>query len=330
MNFYTIDFVGEFKYSRKVYHSMEQNFFIKHENQIPFPELKHVLLTPSELNSLIEHSQIKFRTDEIPIKGKICNGTNFNVNVQGYSLDNFKTFNPNDYTILCRIGETCDGLTFFPKTSKLFLTINGAESNLIASKLDELVPKVANDLGVTEGQAIRTIDKFLDGKSVSVIPKGIQGYIYTAVQTTQNSAIAVSSSRIVSVLKTTGATGLQIIIENPLQAAGLSCMGGIFFSYLGSVASNNTVGLICNTTSYVLTRPMRVVEVVLNGLILGPIANRTGLPIILNGTAEVTVGMGLTVKEYSKMGTAFEKFINSKFLKKIKKIYKIILSKDND
>ena len=43
------------------------------------------------------------------------------INISGYSLDDFKTISPDDYTILCRFGETCDGFTFFPKTSKIIL-----------------------------------------------------------------------------------------------------------------------------------------------------------------------------------------------------------------
>ena len=30
------------------------------------------------------------------------------INIAGFSMDNFKTFNPEGYTILCRLGETCD------------------------------------------------------------------------------------------------------------------------------------------------------------------------------------------------------------------------------
>lgn len=33
------------------------------------------------------------------------------INISGFSADNFKTFDPEGYTILFRLGETCDGLS---------------------------------------------------------------------------------------------------------------------------------------------------------------------------------------------------------------------------
>ncbi len=40
----------------------------------------------------------------------------YKVNVAGYSLTDFRTIDTTGYTILCRFGETCDGLTFVPST----------------------------------------------------------------------------------------------------------------------------------------------------------------------------------------------------------------------
>ena len=136
------------------------------------------------------------------------------------------------------------------------------------------------------------------------------------------------TSQIVASLKTTGLTGLQIISEAPLTFVGATYIGALFFGYCGSVAGNNSVGLIFNGTSFVLSRPMRGVEITLNGLILGPISNVIGLPLILNGTQEMLAGKGLSVQEYTKIGIAFERISNSKMIKKAKKIIRAIREKD--
>ena len=73
---------------------------------------------------------------------------------------------------------------------------------------------------------------------------------------------------------------------------------------------------------------MRCVEVVLNGVILKPISNLVGVPLLLNDTQEILKGKGITVKEYTKIGIAFEKINNSGIFTKIKKIYRIFLNKN--
>ena len=44
------------------------------------------------------------------------------INIAGYTLDQFKTFNPEGYTILCNLGEICNNVQYFPNTSKIVLT----------------------------------------------------------------------------------------------------------------------------------------------------------------------------------------------------------------
>jgi len=63
------------------------------------------------MNQLVTTNKIK-----APLGEPICK-----IKISGYSLDNYKTFNPEGYTILCRLGETCDGFSYFPKTSKIVL-----------------------------------------------------------------------------------------------------------------------------------------------------------------------------------------------------------------
>ena len=88
------------------------------------------------------------------------------------------------------------------------------------------------------------------------------------------------TSEAVSVLKTTGMSGLKVVSQALLTFVGATYLGAIFFSYYGSVAVNTTCGSVFNVTSFILSRPMRGVEITLNGLILKPLSNLTGFPLI--------------------------------------------------
>lgn len=248
------------------------------------------------------------------------------INLSGYSLDEYKTFNPEGYTILCRLGEASDGLNYFPKTSRIVLD-SGQQSRLMYN-FEQFIPNVAEDFGISEQAAVEKSVDFFSNTQVTVQPKGMQGKVYRLMNNVQNFAPMGYTSEAVSLLKTTGMNGLQVITQAPLTFVGATYIGALFFGYCGSVAGNNPVGLIFNSTSFVLSRPMRGVEITLNGLILRPISNVIGLPLILNGTQEMLSGKGISIQEYTKIGIAFERISNSRIVKKVRKIYKIIGGKD--
>ena len=257
---------------------------------------------------------------EVPLRESICK-----INISGYLTDNYKTFNPEGYTILCRIGQASDGLSYFPKTSKIVFDTD--QQNRLLHNFEQLLPNIAQDFGITEQAAFEKSANFFSNIQVTVQPVGIQGKIYKIMKSAQDFIPMTYTSEAVSVLKSTGMTGLHVISRAPLTFVGATYIGALFFGYCGSIAGNNSVGLVFNTTSFVLSRPMRGVEIVLNGLILRPISNLSGLPFILNGTQEMLNGKGLSVQEYTKIGIAFERIANSTLVKKSKKIYKIIHDK---
>ena len=126
------------------------------------------------------------------------------------------------------------------------------------------------------------------------------------------------------VLKTGSHTDLKIITQGSGPLVFVSILGSIVSGYAGSIAGDNAVGLIFNGTSWVLSRPMRGVEIVLNGIIFGPISRVTGLPVILNGTQKLLYGKGLNIIDYNKIGETFKRVMNSKISSKAKDIYAII------
>jgi hypothetical protein len=248
------------------------------------------------------------------------------INIAGFSMDNFKTLNFEGYTILCRLGETCEGLHYFPSTYKIILDIN-EQSCFFHNNLETgFITKIAEDLQISQQGAIETSVDFFSNKTIFVQPVGLQGKIYNMMRYTQNSVPMMYTYEAVSIVKMTGMTGIQIVTRAPLTFVGATYIGALFFGYCGSVAGNNPVGSICNFTSFALTRPMRGVEMTLNGLILRPISNLVGLPLILNGTQEMLNGRGMSIQEYAKIGIAFERISNSTAVKKAKEIYKIFRS----
>lgn len=257
----------------------------------------------------------------IPLGTSVCK-----INIAGYSLDNFKTFDPTAYTVLCRLGQTCDGLNYFPATSKIVLNVG--QQSQITSNLQNLLPNISKDLMISEEDTIQTLANFFSDKKIVVQPVGIQGKVYHFMRSVQTYIPISYMNQAVGTMKITGLTGVKIITQAPLTFVGATFIGAIFFSYCGGIAGNNTVGLVFNATSFALSRPMRGVEIVVNGLALKPLSNLVGMPFMLNGTQEILYGTGLSVKEYGKVAIAFERLMNSKVVKKIKKIYDLIRDKN--
>lgn len=54
------------------------------------------------------------------------------INISGYSLKNYKMFNPEGYTIMCETDKYCDILSFFPNTNTIVLEGN-MQSHLLFS-----------------------------------------------------------------------------------------------------------------------------------------------------------------------------------------------------
>ena len=244
----------------------------------------------------------------------------YQINIAGYKLKNYKLFNPNEYKIMCQTSKYCDGLSFFPNTNTIVLEAN---SKLFTDFPKHFLPDLAKELDVSPQSAFEKSIDFFGDKRVVVQPTGLQGKVYNIMRHIQNYGPVTYTFEAVSVLKTTGMTGLQVITAAPLTFVGATYLGGLVCGYFGSVAGNNTLGLIFNTSSYILTRPMRGVEITLNGLILQPLSNITGVPLILNGTSEILAGKGINITDYAKISLAFERV--SKKAKRFTKVYNAMI-----
>lgn len=258
---------------------------------------------------------------KVSAEDKICK-----INLSGFSIEDYKLFNPDGYTIICNLGETCNGLNYFPTTSTIVLDSN-QQSQLILN-FEQLIPNIAKDLGVSQEVALNQTVDFFSNSVLRVEPTGIQGKFYRTMRGLQNYIPFSHTIEALSIVKTAGITGLKVIVQAPLTFVGATYIGAVFFGYAGSVAGDNMVGVALNATSYLLSRPMRGVEITLNGLILRPISNTIGLPLILNGTQEILAGKGLSFQESARIGLAFERLCNSTLVTKATKIYKILRNKD--
>lgn len=247
------------------------------------------------------------------------------LDISGYLLDNYKIGNLEDYTILCRVSQASDGLSYFPKSSKIVL--NTTQPSKFIKNYNQIVPNIANDLGIPQQAARKKYINFFSNKQVTIQPTGLQGKVYRILNSAQNFVPMAYTTEALSILKTTGMSGFSIITKAPLTFVGATYIGSIFFGYCACIAGENSVGIVLNGASFVLSRPMRGVEITLNGLILRPVSNVIGLPLILNGTSEILHGKGLSIQEYTKIGIAFERIANSTLVEKGKKIYRIFRDK---
>jgi len=102
------------------------------------------------------------------------------INISGFSLDNFKTFNSEGYTIICRLGETCDGLSYFHHTSKIILDSN--QQSQLFNNFEQLIPNITKDLGISQEAVIEKSIDFFSEKVVVVQPTGIQGKVYNIMR----------------------------------------------------------------------------------------------------------------------------------------------------
>lgn len=80
------------------------------------------------------------------------------IDISGYSFDNYKTINPDGYTILCNLGEVSDGFTYFPPSSRLILNMD--QQSKIIRNFKKLVPNMAEEFGTTEQAATEKLVDF--------------------------------------------------------------------------------------------------------------------------------------------------------------------------
>lgn len=261
-----------------------------------------------------------FRAQKPPVPLVPCGGKiDSFVNISGYTLENYQKLNPEGYTIICETGKYCDVVNFFPKTSTIVLDINSQSQVFSSDFTEKFIPDIAEQLNISPETAAEKSLAFFNDNNIVIQPTGLQGKVFNFMRQTQNVAPVIYTVEALKVAKLTGITGLQIITAAPLTFVGATYLTGILCGYFGAIAGDNSVGLIFNASSYILTRPMWGVEITLNGLVLSPISNVTGLPLMLNGTHEVLTGKGLSVQEYVKMGVAMQRF--SKLIEKLKKAY---------
>lgn len=140
----------------------------------------------------------------MPLGEAVCK---INRSGYSYSLNNFHIYNPEGFTILCRIGEASDGLNYFPDTSKLI--VNSTPYINFWANCQEVVPKakVAKDLKTTNQVAFDKSVAFLSETKITVQSVRIQRKFYQIMQTTQNVVPMTSTTKLVSIVKTKSITG---------------------------------------------------------------------------------------------------------------------------
>ena len=143
---------------------------------------------------------------------------------------------------MCETGKYCDVLSFFPRTKTVVLEGN-SQSHLLFSEFPErFILDLGKELDISTKSAVeKSVDFFAD-KRVVVQPTGFQGKVYNTMRNIQNFGPVAYTFEAVSVAKTAGIIGLEVISAAPLTFVGATYLGGVVFSYFGCVASDSAIG----------------------------------------------------------------------------------------
>ena len=238
------------------------------------------------------------------------------LDISGFPVESYRRFDPDGYRVMCTFGEAVGcGIEYYPQTATVHMNLENQAH--ILDSLGDFIPRLAEDIGSDEETARILAGIFFADKDIIIQPVGLQGSIYRAIQSFQNSAPMMYTAQSVSTFNLTGLCGLKIIKYHPLTFVGATYVGAVFFGYLGCIAGNGLVGTACKSASFVLSRPMRGIEVVANKLMLVPLSNLVGVPLILNGTQELLKGKGIPLKRYAKISVAFDRVTNMAVVKKV-------------
>jgi len=97
-----------------------------------------------------------------------------------------------------------------------------------------------------------------------------------------------SAQQAVTAATTVVMAGPQILAASPLLFVTMTSTGVLFFNLCGCFMGDNLYGQTSRSIGWLLNRPMRVVEVVINSLVFSPITKVTGFPLLINATLEQT------------------------------------------
>jgi hypothetical protein len=252
------------------------------------------------------------------------------VHIAGMLGDDFKKFDPLAYKIFCELGKNSQGLSYFPN-SRVILLKSNSPINLV-NNMETIVPNIALELDKNVVDTTKILTDFFENKAIRVEPIGWQGKVYKAGKYMQNWLPMAHAYKAVTIAQTLGMKGVGIISGAPFSFVSVTYLGSITLYYGSLVAGDNVVGKALDMSAWLFARPMWVVEFVLNGIILQPISKVTGFPMIINGTQEISRGIGIDFKDFTKIGIAasslHEKVATSKRFAKLKKIWKIIKGVD--
>ncbi len=262
-------------------------------------------------------------TTDLQILTSIKDYTLPNVNIDGYAnCYDYSFVDPKGYSIVCTLGDISDGVDFYTKSK--VIVINSKSSKNLMSNFHQLLPKASQRLGVTVDTAYNDVTDFFKDKTIVVQHTGLQKKVYLSMRYLQNTLPAMQTYRAVTIAKTIGLTGKEIITKAPMTTVGTLYLGALFFEYCSIACGDNIVGRACGSIGWTCSRPMWCVETVLNGLFLRPLSHFIGLPMILNATQEIQRGAGLDLKDAAQISKAYNRISNSVVVDKCKKIVAIV------
>lgn len=222
------------------------------------------------------------------------------------------------FSVCNEIQKNCLDFSIVPNTQTI--TMSDKSFCYLVKNSQDVVEGVSNALQVPHEEAVRAIASFFEQRKILVQQKGAQGLVYKLGTWLQGGGSAIMVGRTVAAAKLAGVSGSQIITSQPLMLVTVPMVGAIFFHGCGVIAGPNIIGKSCNSIAYVLSLPMRGVELTYNVYISPLINATTTIPTILNLTQQLMRGPGLNLTELKVLVTS------ERVKKTYKNVYAVIKS----
>lgn len=248
------------------------------------------------------------------------------LSISGYTIEDFQKFSPNDFNVLCLLEPSCEKIFYFPN-SKIIL-INGIDQCKFVNTAYNLVENYSSLMNISNNVAQDAISEFFHTHKIRVLPHGIQGRIYNLFYYLENTLPLYHVSKVASRANTIGATGIRVISTKPLVFVGVLWTTAVVLEYSAIIAGNNVLGRALKTGSWICSRPMWLIELSLNELILRRLSHATGVPLLLNATEVLSQGEGIKAEDALAIAKSAKRIYNSTFIKRVKNVIKAIVEKN--
>lgn len=195
----------------------------------------------------------------------------------------------------------------FPETGKVL--INSKDFNNIPKYYADNIEEVVQITGRPVDQVTIEFAEYYQSLDFVIQPNGISGVIHKVINFGYVSGAAVQSVIATSTSHISGVTGMSLLGCTPALVVFVPLVGGVFFGSLERLAANTPVQPVLVLARDACLLTPRVVEIVYNNILIGPVLRMVGIDAPLNVTSMLKFGSGTRIIAGSLLNSTLEKLI---------------------